>query len=80
VRVQVRKKRGTLLLDREDYLDPNNLSLSIAQANPEQLQRRQPNGLTTNSVEVAKATGLPDASDETCIYNRRRSRSLSSPS
>jgi hypothetical protein len=77
VRVQVRKKRGTLVLDREDYLDPNNPALSVAQANSEQLQRRQPTGATTNSVEVAKATGLPDASNESCINNRRiRQRNL----
>lgn len=71
VRVQLRKKRGTLVLDREDYLDPNNLSLSIAQTNSDQLKRRQPTGAMTDSVEVAKATGLPDASPESCIYNRR---------
>lgn len=71
VRVQVRKKRGTLVLDREDYLDPKNPSLTVAQAGSEQLKRRQPTGATTNSVEVAKATGLPDASDESCINNRR---------
>jgi hypothetical protein len=71
LRVQVRKKRGALILDREDFLDPNNPSLPITQATSEMLERRQPQGLTNNSVEVAKATGLPDSSNESCINNRR---------
>lgn len=71
LRVQVRKKRGALILDREDFLDPNNPELPITQATSEMLERRQPQGLTNNSVEVAKATGLPDASNESCINNRR---------
>jgi hypothetical protein len=41
------------------------------------LERRQPQGLTDNSVEVAKATGLPDASNDSSINNRRiRQRNL----
>src|ERR1700750_2885155 len=32
LRVQLRKKRGTLVLDREDFLDPNNPDLPITQA------------------------------------------------
>jgi len=71
LRVQLRKKRGTLVLDREDFLDPNNPALPITQATSEMLERRQPQGLTDNSVEVAKATGLPDASNDSCINNRR---------
>jgi hypothetical protein len=70
LRVQVRKKRGALVLDREDFLDPDNPELPITQATSAMLSRRQPQGLTDNSVEVAKATGLPDASDDTCIQNR----------
>jgi hypothetical protein len=70
LRVQVRKKRGALVLDREDFLDPDNPELPISQATSAMLTRRQPQGLTDNSVEVAKATGLPDASDATCIQNR----------
>ncbi len=77
LRVQLRKKRGGLVLDREDFLDPNNPELPITQATSEMLQRRQPQGLTNNSVEVAKATGLPDASNDSCINNRRiRQRNL----
>ena len=71
LRVQVRKKRGTLVLDREDFLDPNNPSLPIAQATSDMLLRRQPQGFASNCVEVAKATGLPDASNASCINNRR---------
>jgi hypothetical protein len=71
LRVQLRKKRGTLVLDREDFLDPNNPDLLITQATSEMLERRQPQALTDNSVEVAKATGLPDASNDSCINNRR---------
>jgi hypothetical protein len=77
LRVQVRKKGGGLVLDREDFLDPNNPELPITQATSAMLERRQPQGLTNNSVEVAKATGLPDASNDTCINNRRiRQRNL----
>lgn len=77
LRVQLRKKRGTLVLDREDFLDPNNPQLPITQATSEMLERRQPQGLTDNSVEVAKATGLPDASNDSSINNRRiRQRNL----
>ena len=77
LRVQIRNKRGTLVLDREDFLDPNNPDMPITQANSEMLERRQPQGLTNNSVEVAKATGLPDASNDSCINNRRiRQRNL----
>jgi len=71
LRVQVRKKRGALMLDREDFLDPNNPDLPITQTTSAMLERRQPQGLTDNSVEVAKATGLPDASNDSCINNRR---------
>jgi hypothetical protein len=47
------------------------------QATSEMLERRQPQGLTDNSIEVAKATGLPDASKDSCINNRRiRQRNL----
>jgi hypothetical protein len=77
LRVQLRKKRGALVIDREDFLDPNNTDLPITQATSEMLERRQPQGLTDNSVEVAKATGLPDASNDSCINNRRiRQRNL----
>jgi len=77
LRVQVRKKRGALVIDREDFLDPKNPGLPITQATSEMLERRQPQGLTDSSVEVAKATGLPDASNDSCINNRRiRQRNL----
>ncbi|MBC8031695.1 MAG: hypothetical protein H7Z16_16550 [Pyrinomonadaceae bacterium] len=77
LRVQLRKKSGALVLDREDFLDPSNPALPITQATSEMLVRRQPQGLTDNSVEVAKATGLPDASNDSCIINRRiRQRNL----
>ncbi|HEY0543958.1 MAG TPA: hypothetical protein VGC91_01075 [Pyrinomonadaceae bacterium] len=71
LRVQLRKKRGTLLLDREDFLDAHNPELPITEATSAMLSRRQPQGLTANSVEVAKTIGLPDASDDSCINNRR---------
>jgi hypothetical protein len=77
LRVQLRKKNGALVLDREDYLDPNNQHLPITQATSAMLNRRQPQGMTSDSVEVAKATGLPDASWDSCINNRRiRQRNL----
>ena len=77
LRVQLRMKSGALVLDREDFLEPTNPELPIAQATSEMLVRRQPKGLTNNSVEVAKATGLPDATPDSCINNRRiRQRNL----
>lgn len=77
VRVQLRGADGSMLLDRLDLLDPANPDLPITDATSDMLCRRQPQGFVSDSVEVAKATGLPDASPEACIANRQmRQRNL----
>jgi hypothetical protein len=76
LRVQVRVG-DRLILDREDLLDPNEPGVSIAEATSDMLLRRQPQNFESDSVEVAKATGLPDASWASCFANRRiRQRNL----
>ena len=71
VRVQLRGADGTLLLDRADLLDPARPDLPLTEATSDMLKRRQPKGFVTDSVEVAKATGLPDATPATAIANRQ---------
>jgi len=68
---------GTLLLDRVDDLDPTNPKLPPEKVTGAQLQRRQPAKFTSNSAEVAHATGLPNAASVTLMANRlRRMESL----
>jgi hypothetical protein len=77
VRVQVRALDGEMLLDRTDLLDPANPDLPITSADSPMLRRRQPQGFVSDSVEVAKAVGLPDATQQSCLDNRReRQRNL----
>jgi hypothetical protein len=77
VRVQVRATDGTLLLDREDFLNPADPSMPIVEADSDQLARRQPVGFVGDSVSAAKATGLPSSSQQACIDDRRiRQRNL----
>ena len=71
VRVQLRGADGTMLLDRADLLDPAQPDLPLTQATSDMLKRRQPQGFVSDSVEVAKATGLPDAPPATAIANRQ---------
>ena len=47
-----------LVLQREDLLDLADPHLSIYDATPEQVKRRQPVGMEMNSPEVAEATGI----------------------
>lgn len=65
---------GNVLLDRVDYLDPTNPHLPPEQVTGAQLQRRQPAKFTSNSAEVARATGLPNAQNVTLMANRLRRR------
>jgi len=60
----------TLLLDRVDYLNPSNPNMPENEATSPMLQRRQATTFTSNSEEVAKATGLPNAASVTLIQNR----------
>jgi hypothetical protein len=65
---------GNVLLDRIDYLDPTRPHIVPEQATGPQLQRRQPAKFTSNSEEVARATGLPNAQNVTLMANRLRRR------
>jgi hypothetical protein len=79
VRVQLRGPDGddTMLLDRADLLDPDQPDLLITSADTPQLKRRQPAGFISDSVEAAKALGLPDATPSACIADRQmRQRNL----
>lgn len=66
------------LVDRLDLLDPADPSFDdIDSATAAMLERRQPLGFVSDSVEVAKATGMPSASKQACIDDRRmRQRNL----
>lgn len=63
-----------LLAERTDLLDPNEPERSIMDATGDQIRRRQCNGFTRNSFEVAEATGLPGATDESLIRDRENRR------
>jgi hypothetical protein len=66
-----------LLLDRVDYLNPSDPEMPENQATSPMLQRRQATTFTSNSAEVAAATGLPNGANVTLIQNRlARKRSL----
>lgn len=66
-----------ILLDRIDYLNPADPSMPTNQATSPMLERRQATTFTSNSEEVAQATGLPNAANVTLIANRlERRRSL----
>jgi len=68
---------GKLLLDRVDNLDPSDPNMPENEATSPMLQRRQATTFTSNSEEVAAATGLPNAASVTLIQNRLdRKRSL----
>ena len=65
---------GNLLLDRFDYLNPDDPTMPPEQATAAQLQRRQPTTFTHNSQEVATATGLPSPANVALIENRIQRR------
>src|SRR4051794_16024851 len=68
---------GKLLLDRVDNLNPSNPNMPENEATSPMLKRRQATTFTSNSEEVAAATGLPNAANVTLIQNRLdRKRSL----
>jgi len=60
----------TLLLDRVDYLNPANPAMPENEADSTMLTRRQATTFTSNSEQVAQATGLPNAANVTLIQNR----------
>lgn len=66
-----------VLLDRVDYLNPDNPDMPESEATAPMLQRRQATTFKANSEEVAQATGLENAANVTLIQNRlARKRSL----
>jgi len=68
---------ATLMLDRVDNLNPADPAMPENEATSPMLQRRQATKFTSNSEEVAKATGLPNGANVTLIENRlNRKRSL----
>jgi hypothetical protein len=58
------------LLDRVDYLDPNNPDMPEWEATALMLKRRQPTTFTSNSQQVADATGLESPANVALIANR----------
>jgi hypothetical protein len=61
---------GKLLLDRIDNLNPADPDMPENEATSPMLQRRQATTFTSNSEQVAQATGLPNAANVTLIQNR----------
>ena len=71
LRVRVFKADGTTLIERRDWVNPSDPSMPLWEATSAQLIRRQPTIMQSNSPMVALATGLKDASNATCIENRK---------
>lgn len=63
-----------VILERTDIVNPANPNMPLWEATSEQLLRRQPKKFITNSPEVAAATGLPNAENNTLMDNRRARR------
>lgn len=59
-----------VVLDRIDWLNPSDPSMPTNDATSPMLQRRQATTFTSNSEQVAQATGLPNAANVTLIANR----------
>lgn len=77
LRVRVFDANGKTLIERRDWANPSDPSMPLWEATSAQLERRQPTTMQSNSPMVALATGLKDASNETCIANRlERKRNL----
>ncbi len=64
----------SVLLERDDWLNPANPQMPQWEATSPMLLRRQPKRFVTNSPEVAAATGLPDPSNKSLIANRKERR------
>ncbi len=64
----------SVLLERDDWLNPANPQMPQWEATSPMLLRRQPKRFVTNSPEVAAATGLPDPSNKSLIANRTERR------
>src|ERR1044071_1406360 len=63
LRVRVSKGK-TVILERDDWLNPADPTMPQWEAASAMIVRRQPKRFVTNSAEAAAATGLPDASNK----------------
>ncbi len=70
--VRVVRDKETVLLERTDWVNPSDPSMPLWEATSDMIVRRQPGAAKSNSTLVAAVTGLPDASNETLIENRRK--------
>lgn len=73
LRVRVSKGK-TVLVERDDWLNPADPKMPQWEATSQMIVRRQPKRFVTNSAEAAAATGLPDASNKTLVENRLKRR------
>jgi hypothetical protein len=71
LKVRVTLPNGQLVAERLDWVNPSDPSMPLWEATSAMLVRRQPEYAKSNSTKVAAATGLPDASNETLILNRK---------
>lgn len=72
--VRVSYPNGAPFVERNDWVNRIDPTMPLWQATSEMLLRRQPKGAQPNSPEVAAATGLPDASNDTMRRNRAARR------
>ncbi len=70
--VRVADAKGKVIVERKDWVNPADPSMPLWEATSAMLLRRQPATMQSNSPMVAAATGLPNASNETLIENRRQ--------
>lgn len=76
-RVRLTNEKKKVLLDRVDDLNPNDPSMPENEATTPMLTRRQATTFTSNSQEVATATGLESPANVALIANRlQRKRNL----
>ena len=71
LKVRVTLPDGQLLAERLDWVNPADPSMPLWEATSAMLLRRQPSSMMSSSPMVAAVTGLPDASNETLILNRK---------
>lgn len=74
LRVRITDRKGKVLLERNDWVNPADPAMPLWEATSSMLVRRQPTSAQSNSPMVAAATGLPNASNQTLIENRLRRR------
>lgn len=76
VRIEAQARAGDEfkpVVERLDLLDPQRPQLTLLEATADQLRRRQlQGGFTDNSEVVARATGLPNPSNDELVRNREQ--------